>query len=142
MSESSVTGYLDGKKCVLVIVNNRVDPVRYRQYGAFSELFPDCFLDDFVRFDIDRRGCFVENEYPTFPQQRSGQADELTLPNREIASTLGNNHIETCMRISNEWLFHEPAYFSAETELSQGQGRPYSTHRDPGFQPMATSGHP
>ena len=57
---------------------------------AVGEFRVQRLLNDFVRFHVDRRRRFVENEYSRFAQKCSSQTDELTLTNTR-KNNLKNN---------------------------------------------------
>ena len=64
-----------------VAVDDGVQAMGYRQDGAFRERLSDGLLDELVRIVVNRGCRFVQKQDLGFPQQCSGQTNQLFLAN-------------------------------------------------------------
>ena len=63
----------------LVVVGDRVEPVRDGDDGGLPELGLDAVLDEVVGHHVHVRSGLVEHQELVLPQQRAGQAEQLFL---------------------------------------------------------------
>lgn len=61
----------------------------YREYCTIFEFVADSSLNQVICLQIDRGRSFIQYQNFRFPQQRSPQADQLSLSHAQVLSTLG-----------------------------------------------------
>lgn len=62
----------------------------YCEYCAVLEFMADGGLNQIIRLQIDRGRSFIQYQNFRFPQQRSSQADQLTLAHAQVLSAFGH----------------------------------------------------
>ena len=61
------------------VIHDGIQSMRYRQYGAVFELHSDSVLDEVIGLKVNGGRRLVQHQDLGLPQQRSSQADQLTL---------------------------------------------------------------
>ena len=79
----------------VVVFDDRIQTVRYGQYGAVRKCFLQGFLQQLIGPTIDGRRRFVEDKDGIARQQGTRQTQQLSLSDREVVAVLTHEAIPT-----------------------------------------------